>query len=147
MYPNLISTNGRNQYLLTFYLEAEVAVYRLMVPDEIRNELSMDGTSVDLEVLPADLLKLVLDIVGGDDVTEKLNTTIPMGEAGDLKLEVSSDGFETFASELGGAITTNIHAAADDLVANSDGILSNVDLDALGCKNRCHRWEASNFDV
>ena len=119
---------------VTFYLEAEVAVYRLMVPDEIRNELSMDGTSVDLEVLPADLLKLVLDIVGGDDVTEKLNTTIPMGEAGDLKLEVSSDGFETFASELGGAITTNIHAAADDLVANSDGILSNVDLDALAVK-------------
>ena len=119
---------------VTFYLEAEVAVYRLMVPDEIRDELSMDGTSVDLEVLPADLLKLVLDIVGGDDVTEKLNTTIPMGEAGDLKLEVSSDGFETFASELGGAITTNIHAAADDLVANSDGILSNVDLDALAVK-------------
>ena len=119
---------------VTFYLEAEVAVYRLMVPDEIRNELSMDGTSVDLEVLPADLLKLVLDIVGGDDVTEKLNTTIPMGEAGDLKLEVSSDGFETFASELGGAITTNIHAAADDLVANSDGILSNVNLDALAVK-------------
>lgn len=119
---------------VTFYLEAEVAIYRLMVPDEIREKLSMDGTSVDLEVLPADLLKLVLDIVGGDDVTEKLNTTIPMGEAGDLKLEVSSDGFETFASELGGAITANIHAAADDLVAGSDGILSNVDLDALAVK-------------
>jgi hypothetical protein len=116
---------------ITFSLDASVSIYRVVVPQEIRDNLSTESATMDLEVLPADLLKLVLDIAGGPDVKEKFNTTIPLGDSNDLVLEVSSAGFSKFANDLGPAITTLIHESSKDLMAESNGMITEFDLSAF----------------
>lgn len=113
---------------ITFSLDASISIYRVVVPDEVRENLSSGNATIDLEVLPADLLKLVLDIAGGPEVTEKFNTTIPLGDNNDLVLEVSSAGFSKFADDLGPAITTMLHESSKDLMAESDGMITEFDL-------------------
>ena len=116
---------------ITFSLDASVSIYRVVVPDEVRENLSSENVSIDLEVLPADLLKLVLDIAGGPDVKDKFNTTIPLGDDNELVLEVSSDGFSKFADDLGPAITTMLHQSTEEVVAESDGLITEFDLSSF----------------
>jgi hypothetical protein len=116
---------------ITFSLDASVSIYRVVVPQEIRDNLSTESATMDLEVLPADLLKLVLDIAGGPDVKEKFNTTIPLGDSNELVLEVSSAGFSKFADDLGPAITTLLHESSKDLMAESNGMITEFDLSSF----------------
>jgi len=116
---------------ITFSLDASVSIYRVVVPDEVRENLSSENASIDLEVLPADLLKLVLDIAGGPDVKEKFNTSIPLGDDNELVLEVSSDGFSKFADDLGPAITTMLHQSTEEVMAESDGMITEFDLSSF----------------
>ena len=113
---------------ITFSLDASVSIYRIVVPTEIRDNLSSGDASIDLEVLPADLLKLVLDIAGGPDVKEKFNTTVPLGDNNELLLEISSDGFSKFADDLGPAITDLLHDSSKSLMEESNGMITEFDL-------------------
>ncbi len=113
---------------ITFSLDASISIYRVVVPTEIRDNLSSANASIDLEVLPADLLKLVLDIAGGPDVKEKFNTTVPLGDNNELLLEISKDGFEKFAADLGPGITELLHDSSKSLMEESDGMITEFDL-------------------
>ena len=60
---------------LTASFSATVDVYRIKIPDEVLDELKSDNTSVSLEVIPSDLIRLGFDIAGrlADPPSDKID--------------------------------------------------------------------------
>ena len=101
---------------LEFSGSATFRLYRMGLPEIGRDALSNEDASLDMPVVPADLIRLIIDIGGRMD--EPFNTTIPMmGE--DLSIVFTRQGLINFGDSLGGVLTDAIHEAGVEATRES----------------------------
>jgi hypothetical protein len=91
---------------------ATFKLYRLGLPDVARDMLATEDATLDMPVVPADLVRLIIDIGGRLD--EPYNTTVPLMDD-ELYLVFTRQGIQNFASELGTTLTDTIHQAGRDM--------------------------------
>ena len=122
---------------LTASLTATVDVYRIKIPDEIIDELKSDNTSVSLEVIPSDLIRLGLDIAGR--LAEPLSEELDLGEDEDYNLDFTTEGLEKLVEKIGEELTSKLHKSAqetsqaeDDIEIDMSGVQVITSLENLG---------------
>lgn len=122
---------------LTASFSAKIDLYRIKIPDEVLDELRSENTTIAMEVIPSDLIRLGFEIGGrlADPVTREVNVT----EGNPTELEFTAEGFEAFVDNLGKEITEEMHKAADEasqqeemLEIDLSGIQIITNLDNLG---------------
>lgn len=111
---------------LTASFSATVDVYRIKIPDEILDELQKDNTSISLEVIPSDLIRLGFDLAGRVAEPLSRNVTISDGEVYDF--DYTAEGFEELVSRIGEGITDKLHESGDEASSENEG----VELDLSG---------------
>ncbi len=111
---------------LTASFSATVDVYRIKIPDEVLDELQKDNTSISMEVIPSDLLRLGFDIAGRVAEPLSRNITIRDGEVYDF--DYTAEGFEELVSKLGEGMTDKLHESAEDASKEN----KDVELDLSG---------------
>ena len=77
---------------LTASFSATIDVYRIKIPDEVLDELKSDNTTVSLEVIPSDLIRLGIDI--GGRLAEPLTDDVNLGGEEDYNLELQPKGLK-----------------------------------------------------
>ena len=77
---------------LTASFSASVEIYRIKIPDEVLDELKTDNTSISLEVIPSDLIRLGFDIAGR--VAEPLSRDIKISEDKTFEFDYTAESFE-----------------------------------------------------
>ena len=122
---------------LTASFKAKVDLYRIKVPDEILDELKTENTTVELEVIPSDLLRLGFEIGGrlAEPYTKEINFT----KDNPTEVEFTAEGFERLVDDFGKEFTEEMHDLADELSAEDEmveidlsGIQIITNLDNLG---------------
>ena len=100
---------------LTASFSATVDVYRIKIPDEVLDELKSDNTSISLEVIPSDLIRLGFDIAGrlADPPSDKID----VGGDDEVEFNYTAEGFEEMVGKIGQELTARIHNSADELSA------------------------------
>jgi len=111
---------------LTASFSATVDVYRIKIPDEVLDKLKADNTSVSLEVIPSDLIRLGFDIAGR--LSEPMTEGLDVGGDEDIEFDLTTDGFEYLVSQIGKELTKNLHKSAEETSAKEEG----VELDLSG---------------
>lgn len=111
---------------LTASFSATVDVYRIKIPDEVLDELKSDNTSVSLEVIPSDLIRLGFDIAGR--LADPPSDTIDVGGDEEVEFDFTTEGFEEMVGKIGQELTTRIHKSADELSAEE----KDVEIDLSG---------------
>jgi len=111
---------------MTVAFSMEVDIYRIKVPMIVRENMSSDDTSVDIEVISSDLLRLGLDISGR--LLEPEMTDVDIGDES-LSIELTASGIEDFVDELGKAGTDMIHETAAELSKEDE--MTEVDLSGI----------------
>ena len=100
---------------LTASFSATIDVYRIKIPDEVLDELKSDNTTVSLEVIPSDLIRLGIDI--GGRLAEPLTDDVNIGAEEDYNLEFTTEGLEALVEQIGIELTNdlkNIEAIRSD---------------------------------
>ncbi len=110
---------------LTASFSASLEVYRIKIPDEVLDELKKDNTTISLEVIPSDLLRLGFDLAGR--VAEPLSKEIEIGDI-TYDWDGTAGGFEELVGLIGEEITDEIHEKGEKTSAKNDG----VELDLSG---------------
>ena len=111
---------------LTASFSATVDVYRIKIPDEVLDELKSDNTSVSLEVIPSDLIRLGFDIAGR--LADPPSDTIDVGGDEEVEFDFTTEGFEEMVGKIGQELTARIHKSADELSAEE----KDVEIDLSG---------------
>ena len=105
---------------LTASFEATVDVYRIKIPDEVLDELKKDNTTVSLEVIPSDLLRLGFDIAGR--VAEPLSRDVNLWGDEDFEFDYTAESFEELVSEIGEGLTERLHDSAEEISDDEEGV-------------------------
>ena len=111
---------------LTASFSASVDVYRIKIPDEILDELKKDNTTISLEVIPSDLLRLGFDIAGR--VAEPLSRDVNLCGDEDYEFDYTAEGFEELVSEIGKCMTEKLHESAEEMSEDTD---HNIDFSGI----------------
>ena len=106
-----------------FSLEVNLSVHRIGIPESMLESINSDTMNLTLEVLPADLLKLVANISGRGD-SAPLSHEFDICDTGQSfctqRIEFSDIGLTAFAADFGQGVTSMLHAKADSLQYNLD---------------------------
>ena len=105
---------------LTASFEATVDVYRIKIPDEVLDELKKDNTTVSLEVIPSDLLRLGFDIAGR--VAEPLSRDVNLWGDEDFEFDYTAESFEELVGEIGEGLTERLHDSAEEISEDEEGV-------------------------
>ena len=105
---------------LTASFEATVDVYRIKIPDEVLDELKKDNTTVSLEVIPSDLLRLGFDIAGR--VAEPLSRDVNLWGDEDFEFDYTAESFEELVGEIGEGLTERLHDSAEEISDDEEGV-------------------------
>ncbi len=102
---------------LTASFSATIDVYRVKVPDRVLEKLKSGNTTLTMEVIPSDLIRLGFDITDRvvDPPTEEVSID---GE--DTSFDLTASGFEDFVDDLGKELTANIHKKAKEMSSEKD---------------------------
>ena len=111
---------------LTASFSASVDVYRIKIPDEILDELKKDNTTISLEVIPSDLLRLGFDIAGR--VAEPLSRDVNLCGDEDYEFDYTAESFEELVSEIGKCMTEKLHESAEEMSEDTD---HNIDFSGI----------------
>jgi len=95
---------------------ATFKLYRMGLPDNARDALANEDATLDMPVVPADLIRLIIDI--GGRMSEPYNTTVPLMDD-DMYLAFTRQGITDFAANLGGVMTDAIHEAGNEMTKDS----------------------------
>ena len=112
---------------LTASFSATVDVYRIKIPDEVLDELKSDNTTVRLEVIPSDLIRLGLDIAGR--LAEPITRDVDMVDFEDYNLEFTTDGLEAMVEHIGTELTNELQGSAEK-VSNQEEALE-IDMSGI----------------
>ena len=103
-----------------FGLEASAVVHRVALPQgyyDINND-----TTVRMEVIPSDLVRLIGDIMSRSDSPMKIERCLEPGtefvdcpESRQLVFNLTSDGLMEFGTDVGEILTNEIHIASKEL--------------------------------
>jgi len=118
-----------------FGLTIDLTVYRIAVPESMFESMTTESTSLELEVLPADLLRVILEIGARG---EPLEYDFPLCDTGmsycDQTIPLSIDnatGLPAYTTSLEEDVKMMITDRARDLTSESDGIFGTVDLSSV----------------
>jgi hypothetical protein len=95
---------------LTVDASIEFKFYRLEVPPAISDMLTTDEASISFDVIPADMIHLIVDM--GDGMAEPFSTSFDIGNE-TYDVEFSRDGLDSFATDMGEIATDMVHALGD----------------------------------
>jgi len=112
---------------LTASFSASVEVYRIKIPDEIRDELKKDNTTISLDVIPSDLIRLGFDIAGR--VAEPLSREIKISDDETFDFDYTTESFEELIAVIGEELTDRMHDSAKELSDENDGV--GIDLSGI----------------
>ena len=109
-----------------FGLEASAVVHRIAVPQGYYDV--NDDTTVRMEVIPSDLVRLAGDIMSRTEDPIEIQRCLEPGTAFDicpasrqLVFELTSDGLLQFGTDVGEILTSEIHLAAEGLEDRDEG--------------------------
>jgi hypothetical protein len=131
---------------LEFALDADVSVHRINIPQEYIPETGEH--SVNMEVLPSDLVRLALDIASRVD--EPINRTYNLNETlgkicddynysiceESVEFLLTSEGLMALVKQVGELFTQFIHEAAERLTDIEDSPFTAVDISEFEFKTR-----------
>tara|TARA_B100000674_G_scaffold48745_1_gene33666 strand:- start:16142 stop:19186 length:3045 start_codon:yes stop_codon:yes gene_type:complete len=112
---------------LTASFSATVDVYRIKIPDEVLDELKSDDTSVSLEVIPSDLIRLGLDI--GGRLAEPITNDVNLSGDEDFNFEFTTEGLEALVEQMGIELTNRLHKSALEASNREDAV--EIDLSGI----------------
>ena len=112
---------------LTASFKAKVDLYRIKIPDEVLDELKTENTTVELEVIPSDLLRLGFEI--GGRLAEPYTREIEIADGNTKVVEFTAEGFEELVDNYGKDLTKDLHKAADE-ISDEDDMLE-IDLSKI----------------
>ena len=103
-----------------FGLEASAVVHRVALPQGYYD--INDDTTVRMEVIPSDLVRLIGDIMSRSDSPMKIERCLEPGtefvdcpESRQLVFNLTSDGLMEFGTDVGEILTNEIHLASEEL--------------------------------
>jgi len=138
---------------LDFALDAEVSIYRVIVPLE---KLEQDGsTKINFEAAPSDLVRVGLDIASRlaepktfDDVGSicKDDDDFEVCDT-ELSFQFTPDGLTEFSEDIGDIITDYIHAMGEELPNQDDSPFNNVDLSGFRLKTSVDGLSGLDQDI
>ena len=103
---------------IEFSLEVNLSIHRIGIPGSLLDSINSDTTNLSLEVLPADLLKLIANISGRGE-SPPLSHEFEICDTGQSyctqKIEISDYGLTEFASDFGKGVTDMLHDKADSV--------------------------------
>jgi len=106
-----ISINEWSQTVtLTVDASLEFKFYRLEVPPAISDMLTTDEASISFDVIPADMIHLIVDM--GDRMADPFSTSFDIGNE-TYDVEFSRDGLDSFGDDMGEIATDMLHALGD----------------------------------
>ena len=111
---------------LTASLTVTIDVYRIKIPDEVVDLMTSGDTTVTLEVIPSDLIRLGFDIT--DRLAEPISKDIDMAGGEETTFDLTTSGLQKFVKDLGKELTTNIHESAEELSSEEES----TELDLTG---------------
>ena len=111
---------------LTASFKAKVDLYRIKIPDEILDELKTENTTVELEVIPSDLLRLVE--IGGR-LAEPYTIEIEIADGDTKVVEFNAEGFEELVDNYGKIYKKDLYKAADE-ISNQEKMIE-IDLSKI----------------
>ena len=106
-----------------FELNLSMGIHRIKVPETMFSSIGDGSTNISLEVLPSDLLRLILDISGRSATPLTQSFDLPGCESKNYcqqTITFSSDGLESFVSNFGTDITSLIRDQATSLGSDDD---------------------------
>jgi hypothetical protein len=103
---------------LTASLTATIDVYRIKIPDEVVDLMKAGDTTVTLEVIPSDLIRLGFDIT--DRLAEPISKDVNLVEGEDSSFDLTTSGLQKFVKNLGKDLTKGIHESSAELGAQDD---------------------------
>jgi len=115
----------------TASLDASMEIYRITIPDDIMDKVKTDSASIDLDVLPSDLLRLVVDIGGSMD--EPFSTDVDIFGK-EEKLTFTEQGLKNFAKNMGDGISDEIRStesSSDKLDIDLSGFSISFEIDGI----------------
>ena len=117
-----------------FEFNASMEIHRIGLPDSIMDSLNSESTSVELAVLPSDLLRLLLEIGSrGDPISHDFSMcdgrrycqqTITFSNS-------EQNGISSFATNFGEALTSFIRDEARSLSGANDSVFGEMSLEGL----------------
>ena len=96
---------------VTVQVEAQIDIYRLKIPLDVRDGLSSGDTIVDLAVIPSDLLRLGIDI--STRMSEPHTSEIEIGDGEVLNFSFTRPGLERLVDRMGQIATETLHEEGD----------------------------------
>ena len=119
-----------------FGLEASAVVHRVALPQGYYD--INDDTTVRMEVIPSDLVRLIGDIMSRSDSPMKIERCLEPGtefvdcpESRQLVFNLTSDGLMEFGTDVGEILTDEIHLASEEL----ENIDQNTQFSAVDISN------------
>jgi hypothetical protein len=112
---------------LTASFTATIDVYRIKIPDAVLDKMTTANTSVSLEVIPSDLIRLGFDIT--DRLSEPITDDVNVGGDEETTFELTTSGFEQFVEDLGKDVTSRLHEKSAEL-DEEDGF-TEIDLSGI----------------
>jgi hypothetical protein len=127
---NLLLSKG---ITMEFALTINMSIHRIGLPPSALDSLNTDTTNISLEVLPSDLLKLIVDVAGrGEDPFEFEFAICDTGKSYcDQNIQFSTSGLEVFASNFGNDLTSYIHDTAFSMQSDQNSSFGKLDLFAF----------------
>jgi len=108
---------------IEFELNLSMNIHRIKVPETMFSSIGDGSTNISLEVLPSDLLRLILDISGRSATPLTQSFDLPGCESKKYcqqTITFSSEGLENFVSGFGTDITSLIRDQASSLASAED---------------------------
>ncbi len=103
-----------NEWSQTVTLTVDASIdfkfYRVEVPPAISDMLTSDEASISFDVIPADMIHLIVDM--GDRMADPFSTSFDIGNES-YDVEFSRDGLDSFGTSMGKIATDMIHALGD----------------------------------
>ena len=103
---------------LTASLTATIDVYRIKIPDEVVDLMKSGDTTVTLEVIPSDLIRLGFDIT--DRLAEPMSKDVNIVEGEETSFDLTTSGLQQFVKDLGKDLTKSIHESSAELGSQDD---------------------------
>ncbi len=138
---------------LDFALDAEVSIYRVMIPLE---EIDQSGsTRVNFEAAPSDLVRVGLDIASRlaqpktfDDVGSICSEDQSYDVCDtNLSLQFTPEGLTDFSEDIGDIITQFIHESSAELPDVEDSPFGDVDLSGFQIKTKVEGLTGLDQDI
>jgi hypothetical protein len=123
-----------------FALKVELTIHRIGVPDSLFDSMTTDSTSLELNVLPADLFRTLLDIGSrGDPLEKDYSLCDPLPKS--LRLDgrpfcdqiipFTNTGLPAYANSLEEDIGSLISHVSTELMEDESNGIGNVDMSAF----------------